>query len=48
MAHIVKLLLGEQALALLESELSLLQPGQYYMDMLQRLFSRLTEDDNII
>ena len=48
MSQIVKLLLEEQALALFKSELSLPQPGQYYLDVLEMLFSRLAEDDNII
>ena len=48
MPQIVKLLLEEETLALLDSELSLLQPGQYYLDMLEMLFSRHAEDDNVI
>ena len=48
MPQIVKLLLEEQAFALLESELGLLQPSQYYLNMLEILFSSLAEDDNII
>ena len=48
MPQIVKLLLEEQSFALLESELSLLQPGQYYLNMVQMLFSSVTVDDSII
>ena len=48
MSQIGKVLLEEQALALFKSQLTLLQPGYYYLDVLKVLFSRFAEDDNII
>ena len=48
MPQIVKLLFEEKSLALFKSELSLLHPGQHYVNMLEMLFRRFTEDDNII